>query len=122
CLFLVVRYYSYAQKYHKQLSRLTYKNFMNDHRVEHYCDNAGQLGGLIGSITERFADGGSMISNKYVISGVFKRELQIYKAYYDREDLGDQYFKTIQLNKSSRFWSKKDLPKLILLEIIIFIR
>ena len=116
-VFLTIRYFSYAQSYHKQLFAFWSKRMLEDYRLFSFNNSDGEVyGHLREAITVYAGDEPGIQDPTYVTSGIFHRSLQY--GYSDKDQDGVQYYgkKYINLTKYSDKWTRTDYFKLLVFE------
>ncbi|MFQ2773186.1 hypothetical protein ACK3Y4_20950 [Aeromonas caviae] len=122
-LVLMVRYYSFAFKYHSYLYDVWANALVKDRRVFVYYINEdtenlvphGLLSKLKRHSCSRNIDGNSFerykIEPKYTINGILKRGIT-----YDLDNGYDTTIEDISLNEFNESWTRKDLFQLLKIE------
>ncbi len=120
---LMIRYYSFAFKYHSYLYDVWANTLMEDRRVFVYYGNEdtndyephGLLSKLKGHSCSSSIDGHSFerykVVPKYIIKGILKRGIT-----YDYDSGYDISIEDISLNEFYECWTRKDLYELLKLE------
>lgn len=117
-IFLMLRYYAYAQCYHSQLFDFWSARLLNDYRVFSYSTKEEVVQGLLGKrIGQWGGDEPGIQKPRYKRVGVLKRNI-LYKSEGQDDVHGTySYNENIELNKYSKTWTTKDFRKLLSFEI-----
>jgi len=116
-LYLIVRYYNYAQPYHQRLFELWSSRMLKDPDFFYYNNvDDGVYGFISAAIDVYGGDEPGVSAVTYEVSGLFKRRLSYPTAGYSQD--GDQeYFPTyINLNKWTDKWKFRSFLKLLAFE------
>lgn len=118
-VFLMLRYYSYAQSYHSQLFKFWSTRLLSDYRVFSYDISEDKVEGLLGKAVNIWGgDEPGIRDARYKKIGIFKRNI-VYTSRDEDERHGEySYDKNIELNRYSEKWTKKDFWKLLKFEFI----
>lgn len=116
-IFLMLRYYAYAQNYHSQLFDLWSTKLLSDYRVFSYDASEGEVNGLLGKVLNVWGEEEPGIREaRYKKIGILKRNI-VYTAHGHDERHGEySYDENIELNRYSDKWTKKDFLKLMKFE------
>lgn len=116
--FLMLRYYAYAQKYHRKAFELWSKKLLEDYTIFNRRNYPTlEITGLLSKIIDISSHMEPDIKNLlYEKKGVFRRKLIYEKKAYD-EEYGDYYStQHIELNHFSENWKIKDMCNLLMME------
>lgn len=117
-MFLMLRYFAYAQTYHNQLFDFWSTRLLSDYRVFSYNNFEGQVHGLLGQRINLWGgDEPGIQEPRYKKIGFLKRNIVFSSQGEDHEHGQYSYDENIELNKYSETWTKKDFRKLLRFEI-----
>ncbi len=116
-IYLMVRYYSYARKYHQSLSDIWCEHMLSNRKVFRYQKEDSGVYGLVGDCLNISAlDEPGVESPKYKISGFFQREL-VYSSRYLGEYGEEEYYDDfVSCNKFHEKWTPVKLLSLFMFE------
>jgi len=116
-IFLLLRYYAYAQSYHSQLFDFWSARFLNDYRVFSYNIANDEVHGLLGKrINVWGGDEPGIQESGYKKVGVLKRNIVYASEGQDDEHGVYSYDENIELNQYSDTWTRKDFRRLLRFE------
>ena len=117
-IFLLLRYYAYAQSYHSQLFDFWSARLLNDYRVFSYNSAEDEVQGLLGKRIDIWGgDEPGIQEPRYRKVGMLKRNI-VYTSQGEDDQHGPySYNENIELNKYSETWTRKDFRKLLRFEI-----
>lgn len=118
-VFLMIRYYGYAQNYHAKLYELWSTRMMNDRELLRVGSDNNYIEGLLEKKLPGFlADEPEQLSSKYEAFFPFKRNLRYQSNGPHLED-GEQvvFENIIELNKYDKRWRRSDMMVLFFYEI-----
>lgn len=117
-VFLMLRYYAYAQSYHSQLFDLWAARLLSDYRVFSYDTREDKVNGLLGKAVNIWGGDELGIQDaRYKKIGIFKRNLVYTSSAYDEGHGEYSYENNIELNSYSEEWTKKDFCQLLRFEL-----
>ncbi|MUK43721.1 hypothetical protein GNP61_19440 [Aliivibrio fischeri] len=104
-LFLTLRYYSYAQNYHKKLYDFWTQRLLSSHQVFYFDPHHAEFGGLVGEAITVFGyDDLGVLKPNYCITGIFKRSISYKTSGIDDERGQYFYSEYISLCKFNEKW------------------
>ena len=117
-IFLLLRYYAYAQSYQSQLFDFWSARLLNDYRVFSYNTAEDEVQGLLGKRIDIWGgDEPGIREPRYKKMGMLKRNI-VYTSEGEDEQHGTySYNENIELNKYSETWTRKDFRKLLRFEV-----
>lgn len=117
-VFLMLRYYAYAQSYHSQLFDLWAARLFSDYRVFAYDTSEDEVNGLLGKAVNVWGgDEPGIQESRYKKIGVLKRNI-VYTSHGHDERHGEySYENSIELNSYTEKWTRKDFWRLLKFEL-----
>lgn len=117
-IFLLLRYYAYAQSYHSQLFDFWSARLLSDYRVFSYNAANDELQGLLSKRIDIWGcDEPGIQEPRYKKVGILRRNIVYASEGQDDEHGTYSYDENIELNKYSESWTKNDYRKLLRFEI-----
>lgn len=116
-LYLLVRYYSYAQPYHEELFEFWSSRMLKDPDFFYYDHESEAVKGFISDAVDVYGgDEPGISAIKYEVSGFFRRRLNYLTAASDGEG-NDGYYPTyINLNNLTETWKLRSFLRLLVFE------
>jgi hypothetical protein len=117
-IFLLLRYYAYAQHYQSKLFDFWSARLLNDYRVFSYNSKTDGFDGLLGKRIDIWSgDEQGIKEPRYKKVGMLKRNLVYTSEGQDEEGGTYNYEDNIELNQYSETWTRKNFRKLLIFEI-----
>jgi hypothetical protein len=116
-MYLLLRYYTYAQQYHKKLMQLWIGDMLSDPKILRCTPAMEDATGLLADCLPYLGDEPQIGSAKYLVSGFYHRSLS-YPKWYGEQEAGDGRFfdELISCTKWTNTWSFSKYLKLLAYE------